>query len=329
MVGRHDSTRALRVVAGVLGACAVLFVLPLGDDPDLALDTARRSTTKPAAANAIADAVRPLGEYFAAPDRDEIVLRLDQTALPAPVPDATVEALVEALRDDGIPHNGLAAFAELCAAPNGAIAALTAALGSADVQQRGFAAAILRERCAAGRALVSDELCAASVDDLRSGHDSFLVGTSGYPRARSALVLLCGHGQQAAPWLRRALDSGDSGQRALAAFALAPHANDVDAARIVRVLAPHLADNEQPGDALFAGHGLFRLGHRGLAALRDWRPFVDAQAASLIDLVVLDVVTPPRSKAELRARGSLHRVTSVYHDPVFEFDHERSALPRE
>jgi hypothetical protein len=309
--------------------CGLLVVWCSRDDGVVALaatGSAAAAPTDPpvatARARSLADTVGPV----VATERTEVP---DAVELPAPVDSDTIAALVEALRDDDIPGNGLAAFAELCRQPPGAVAALDAALQSFDRQQRGFAAAILRVRCEDGLARPGDGLLAASVDDLGPDSDRFLCGSRGWPRVRSALRLLCDHGERAAPWLRRALDSVDDGQRQLAAFALAPHANDVDAARIVRVLAPHLADNEIGGDALFAGHGLYRLGRRGLPALREWRPFTDGQAVALIDLVTLDLATPPRTRAELRARSRMHGVTSVYHDPVVEFDFERSSLPRE
>lgn len=54
----------------------------------------------------------------------------------------------------------------------------------------------------------------------------------------------------------------------------------------------------------------------------------DAQARRLLDLIELDLVRPPRNQTELRTRTrELSSITTLYHDPVLQFDAFRSRVP--
>jgi hypothetical protein len=62
--------------------------------------------------------------------------------------------------------------------------------------------------------------------------------------------------------------------------------------------------------------------------VRGWRGALDAQGRAVLDLVDLDVRSPPRDPKTLRERKSRHQITSLYHDPVVEYDLWRSSVPR-
>ena len=48
----------------------------------------------------------------------------------------------------------------------------------------------------------------------------------------------------------------------------------------------------------------------------------------LARLIQQDVATPPRNEIERRVRGRRAKVSSVYLDPVFDYDITRSVVPR-
>jgi hypothetical protein len=114
------------------------------------------------------------------------------------------------------------------------------------------------------------------------------------------------HPANAQPALRRALWGGERQPRFLAAFLLGRAVSTADAVAIQTELVPHLEDNATSGDALLAAHALYRLGHASRDALAAWRPSVDRQARSLIELILLDLDRPPRTREELVARSRLH-----------------------
>jgi hypothetical protein len=312
-------------VAAVFACGVVLSLLPRGE-VTLALAAADPGV----APSRVAEAT--VAEVGADPRvaASEVPERIDVDALAAALPIASggVDRLVAALHDDDIRGNGRDAFFLVCDLPPGDVPALAAVLHSRDAQQRGYARAILRVRCTRGAALPSPALLAATIEDLRPLDDRWLIDTHVWPVRKHSLLFLCEHGNAALPGLRQALDSQDVQQRTFAAFVLATLGDDASAARVVRVLVAHLADNEIGGDALFASHALFRLGRSGLASIHEWRPYVDEQARSLLDLVVLDLQAPPRTRFDLEDRRGRHRVTGIYHDPVVEYDLHRSPLPR-
>jgi hypothetical protein len=326
MGGRRDVWADLRMLAvvTVLACGFVLAWLPHGELPvalvadDAAVPQSHAEVTLPRELVATADAPRAEADC------------VDVASPPASMPLApgAVDELVGALHDDDIRGNGRAAFYALCDQPRGALPALVAAMHSRDGQQRTFARSILRVRCDRRACVPTPELLAATIDDLRPMRDSFLLDTHVWPVRKHSLLFLCAHGAAALPALRQALDSQDLQQRTLAAFALATLGDDTSAPRVVQVLVGQLADNETGGDALFASHALYRLGRSGLSSIGEWRPYVDEQARSRLDLVVLDLQSPPRTRRDLEARQGRHRITGLYHDPVVEYDLHRSGLPR-
>jgi hypothetical protein len=245
------------------------------------------------------------------------------------LPPERVLALVEDLRDDHIAGNAGAAMIRLASA-RGAARALEPALESFDVQHRHLAARVLRQRCDQHGEEPSSRLLDVSVEALAHRLEMQLRErrlTVDWDPSADATRFLATRVVSARPALRRALDSGDDQQRFLAAFLLSEHADEADVAAISRELLPRLAHNDVRGDAVMAAHGLYLLGHRALPAMRWWKSYVDEQARSLLELIELDLTTPPRSRADIRARARLQQVTRIYHDPAIEFDVLRSRVP--
>ena len=269
-------------------------------------------------------------------------LALVRTALPAPIDAdsargascdetsesdeamsiADVQSCVEDLRDDDIRGNATAAMTRLRRLDRSMIPVLERALTSQDLQQRHLVAEVLYGLDArASQALVDVSVQALGRDVTRA------VSASGLPSpAVSATRYLATHTDAARSALRFGLGSQDSQQRFLCAFLLAQGGHALDTDIVCRELIEHLADNHIGGDALMASHGLYRLGEHGQAALRAWRPYVDEQARTLLDLIELDWRAPPRDRAELAARSKLQRVTTVYHDPALHYDVRRSPV---
>jgi hypothetical protein len=202
-------------------------------------------------------------------------------------------------------------------------AALGEALLSRDRQQRHLAAVLLRD----DDAHPTPELCTVSVEALDREVSRALVATLWHEGVAGAARYLARHAPAALTALRYGLGSTDAQQRFLCAFLLTGAGERADAGLIARELIAHLGDNEIAGDAMMAAHGLYRLARSAPVALQSWLPHVDGQARSLLELVALDLEAPPRDRRELVARRRLHRVTDVYHDPVLEFDIERSRVP--
>jgi hypothetical protein len=316
---------------GLLGMAAVLtVVLPLcsrvGVEPLRAAEP--DPTAPPAASEEIVAAAAPAE---AEPVREQVVFTEgardpDEPAagsLPAPPPSAAgLRSLVGALGADDIPRNATHAVGELLRAGAAAVPALQDALHSRDPQQRLLAAAILRMTGAEA----TPALCEVLVESLGAAADDHAARTLAMSPAVGAARWLAEHAAAARPALQVGLASGDDRQRFLSAFLLALGGQPDDSGAVTKELVDHLADNWIEGDALMAAHALYRLGARGLPALRAWRPWLDEQARQLVDLIELDLLDPPRDHDQLRARARRHAVTTVYHDPVLHFDLHRSRV---
>lgn len=246
------------------------------------------------------------------------------------VDEPQIAAWVRDLRDDDVAWNAELALGHLVALPPGPVPALERALASLDVQQRHLAALALRRRCAGRGAAPSPHVLAVTVEALAGGTVEQLavrgLCRNWSPIAECTRWLAPRAGAAREP-LRRGLAGGDEQQRFLCGWLLGQSGDTESAAGICRELLPHLADNQIQGDALMAAHGIYRVGTAVLPTLRWWRPYVDAQARALIDLIVLDLEQPPRRHADLVARGRGLRVTGLYHDPALEFDVDRSPVP--
>lgn len=231
-------------------------------------------------------------------------------------------ALIRDLAHDHVRGNAGAAMRRLRRAE--AAPLLREALGSNDLQQRQLAAfTLIRIEAAPSRRLAT-----VLVESLRPEVERELGAALGYSSAVAATRYLYHHPKGARPALRRALWSADPQPRFLAAFLLGCDGSTDDIARITRELVGHLAHNRTGGDAMMAAHALYRLGHRVTPVLLGWRPHVDRQARQLIDLILLDLESPPRTRAELEARKRMHSVSGIYFDPVVQYDVTWSAVAK-
>lgn len=249
----------------------------------------------------------------------------------APVSDVEVFRLVEDLRDDHVAKNAERAIPRLVCLPAGSVHALETALVSFDVQQRHLAARVLRRRAEQYGDGSSQQLLEVTVEGLGAGLAEQLALRQlcmAWDPPADCTRFLAGRAPMAVEPLRRAVAYGDAQQRFLAAWLLAAAGEERDAAAICRELLPHLAHNDVQGDAVMAANGLLRLGDAALPTLRAWRPWVDEQARSLIDLIERDVSEPPVTLDMLAERGRMHRVTHVYQDPAVQFDLTRSRVPQ-
>lgn len=233
---------------------------------------------------------------------------------------AEVLKWVEDLRDDDVPWNATEAWARLCNAEDAVDPFLRPALRSADVQQRQYAAQILVRRGAPAW----PELVDGAVELLRS--DSILNPWTVHDRD-SAVAWLEPRVKPASYALRNALYSDDSLQRFLSAFVLARTATPIDRHVVFGLLLERLGDNDIRSDATMAVHGLYRLGPAVLGPVRTAMRDADPQALSLLRLVELDLMQPPRGVADIVQRKRMHSVTALYHDPAVEYELGRPVLP--
>lgn len=227
---------------------------------------------------------------------------------------------VQDLATDDIRGNALEALGELYCAD--AVPVLIEALDSQDMQQRQFAASLLRDLGAPPSAALGR----VTVEALDPAVSQALYRTLLHSVSDDAVRYLYHHRGLAIAELRRALWSQDDGVRFQAAFLLACNQDRPFLTTVVRELIDHLCDNQQSGDALMACHALHLLGQAAQPALVSWRHHPDPQAAQLIELLLLDLEHPPRTAEELRQRRAMHDVTCMYHDPAVEFDVDRSYL---
>lgn len=246
-------------------------------------------------------------------------LREPATAVPNALREHFAPA-IRALANDHIRGNAVQALRDLH--DPAAVPLLREALAAPDRQQRQLAALVLRN--------LADRPCArlaeVSVEALRGDVARELASTLAGSVSVHAARWLYRHRDGSAAVLRSALCVGDESQRFLAAFLLGAAGETADVGVVVRELVGHLGDNQTDGDALMAAHALFHLGPSVAPLLHYWRPGLDAQGQQLIDLVLLDLRDPPRSRAQLVARSALQGVTGVYHDPAVEFDIDRSSV---
>lgn len=286
------------------------------------LDSGLQPTTAPAeefaARIAVVDAdAEPLLRILRA---DAATMAEVEVGVPTPEQRRQYAHKIRDLASDDIPGNATAALRELFdvdAAP-----LLNEALTSLDLQQRQLAAHVLRRVAARP----TQQLVTVNVEALHSQIDRELQQTLWSSTSADAVRYLYHRRDGTRPALRRALWSADAQQRFLAAFLLACDGDTENTAVLVRELIAHLQHNEVGGDALMAAHALHHLGKEVVPFLQMWRPSVDEQGRQLIDLVLLDLREPPRTREQLRSRRGMHAVTSIYCDPVLEFDVNRSPV---
>jgi len=323
--GAQAERRAfVAAVAVTFGAAVSMMLLAPAGDVQGAL-RAPASGERPAAL-APADAAAPVPAL-----RSRADLEPERVWMSATQPDARVPEWVADLRDDDIPHSARLAIRALVGCAPGDLPELEQALGSHDLQLRHFAGVVLRCRVRDGRAAASARLLEVSVEALRSDTSERVPGirsTITVHLAPLAARFLASHAAAAQRWLEQALFGNDAQQRFLCAYLLAQAGLDRHLEPIFFELLEHLNDNKIGGDGLMAAHGLFRLGTRVSPMLEAHWSKLDEQGRRLARLVQLDAARPPRNELERRVRGRRAKVSSVYLDPVFDYDIHRSVVPR-
>jgi hypothetical protein len=318
------------VVVAAIGSCLTLALILLGSDaPAIALSLT--PSQEP-----ILRRADPLTSAFTVDEHEHRVListvdpylpdpePLAETELPEQL-QSRIEALITDLEDDDVAWNAMEAQGELRDLGVTASPFLERALDSSDEQQRCLAASMLQSLAAPE---VSDRLLRVSVEALSTRSQMAYFGSQDL-RLQSFLFLLR-HGELARRPLQEALYNGDRQQRFFCAFLLAKTGCRDPFWVIAETLAPHLSHNNFMGDGMMAAHGLYCLGPGVLTILERSRIGADEQASRLLKLIELDLLWPPRSRNELRARGQrlgMGHITSLYHDPVLEYDPSRSYLP--
>jgi hypothetical protein len=227
-----------------------------------------------------------------------------------------IERWIEDLRDDDVWGNATAALQGLKAAGEAAVPGLERALWSADAQQRVYAAHALAKL---GRP-VNDPILAELADGI-ARHDI---------DRKNALATLIAVGPRAIPYLRPLLGSPHYATRFHAAYALARVGDPLHARSIAWQMIQHLGDNDTTSDASFAAQALYHIGAPAVSLLEQSHVSLDAQGRALVELILLDMREPPRTSADFARRQlkqQRHKISSLYADPVVEFDFERSGLP--
>lgn len=247
---------------------------------------------------------------------------------PAPhtVDASAIARWIRDLADDDVAGNALTAIDALLDTGADAQPALNEALWSYDRQQRQLAAWILRQRDAPPSARLIDVTVEGLQDDGLP-YD----GSSGrlcpwVKNAKDGLLYLLAHADASRPAVVIALGAADQQQRVLCAYLAGRFGCAEYARQICAELLPHLRDNEIGGDALFAAHGLIGLGGAALSQIVDARNAATGQERELLELLVLDLYHPPTTRRELLERRGRHSVTTLYHDPLIEYDPALSYL---
>lgn len=215
------------------------------------------------------------------------------------------------------------------------IAELQAALDSSDWQQRQMASGLLwrllqpEDRRVQrpdiptwryeSQGEVTQRLLEVTIEGLR--HDALPISEDGefynfVFNAGYGVRNLARHAVQARPLLEAGLDSDDRQQRLLCAMVLGLGGVAGSAALAAPILLPHLRDNDTPEDAKWAVHALYGFGEAVLPMLREALPDADRQQSELIELLILDVTSPPTSRKELEARAALNSIATSVLDPA-------------
>lgn len=233
-----------------------------------------------------------------------------------PVTETRIRELVEDLRDDDVRFNAGSAVYALQRIGTPAVPHLIPALQSGDYQFRQFAAHVLRRIDPAN---TDEQLLRVSVEALQD--DEYPYGktqTTFVKNAYSATMYLINHAATAEPLLDVALGSPDHQQRFLAAYILGMGGRAATIERAAPILIAHLRDNSIRGDAILATAALYRFGLAVMPTLQDALADADPQQEEMLGLLMVDLLNPPRTKADLVARKSLQSITTVVYDPAIE-----------
>jgi len=215
---------------------------------------------------------------------DALLLESDAGTLD-PVIRVRLQKLIKDLQSDDIVFNAHSALYELYEVGCDAVPMLEQALYGHDYQGVQLAASALRGICP--DYIPTDKLLEVTLELLR--REPYDAGqywslftpseafwyiseqTNIYPRVRNRLF--------------ENLGSSDRQERLLSALLLAERGEYQAAAQLVRILAPHLADNDMKSDGAAAAHALYQLGPSVLAYLEPYRTSADVQQAEMAALI--------------------------------------------
>jgi len=240
--------------------------------------------------------------------------------------EARISRLIDDLRDDDIKWNAQDAIDELSKIGMPAVPALEAALDSPDWQLRQMAAFILRDdwryRSSFKEYQPSTRLLEVCVEGLR--HDDLpWEGRSWRPytitwvsNAKMGVPYLIKHAKAAELFLVKALKSEDVQQRFLVAVVLGMAGRTASLEQTVRILLPHLQNNNISDDARMATPALYHLGKAVLPYLMEALPSADDQQEQLIRLIWLDLIEPAVTKEEKVKRSHFNTITQNCIDPA-------------
>lgn len=231
----------------------------------------------------------------------------------------TLSEIISDLRSDDVRWNAVLALNDLIwhRGPE-KVPLLEEALDSDDWQQRQLAAEALR--------LVrdhhpSERLCEVTVEGLKDDDLPGLYDPKGCVfafNAASGVRYLLAHARSGTPYLEAALDSDDPQQRYLSAYVLGATGRYEQVEKIVKILIPHLKNDNVFENACMAAYALCHLGKPALAYLRPHVNAPDEQQRSAVKLIVKDIESPPETRADLVSRKRLHNLSSSIYDPAVQ-----------
>ncbi len=220
-----------------------------------------------------------------------------------------IASLILDLKSDDTWSNATWAITTLLRLGKKAIPALEEALDSDDIQQRHFAAHVLRKTCDKNP---SPRLLAVTVEGL--SHDEVPDDPGSLPYVYNALEgvdFLLTHTDGAKADLVKALAAYDGQQRFLAAYIVGMSRKPWRVRHVCSLLIEHLEDNDVPNDASLACSALFRIGDAALPLLRRHLHSDDKQQRELVGLLIDDIQSPPRLQGHLKTAGY-----NVIYDPL-------------
>ena len=217
---------------------------------------------------------------------DAIMMRHGEAELPSEIR-ATVLRLIRDLRDDNVRGNAHSALDALISMGCEIIPLLEDALYVNDYQGRQLAAQILRGfRCL--DYVPSDRLLEVTLELLgmneydRDEYWSLFSPTGAFEYLHA--LDEDAYARVRAPLIQN-LSRANRPLRLLSAALLAERGESEWTASLVRILAPHLADNDIRTDGGVAAHALYKLGPSVLPYLQPYRQSSDQQQAELADLI--------------------------------------------
>ena len=198
---------------------------------------------------------------------------------------AMIRNHIRNLRHDDVPNNAHHAYRALMDLGCESTPFLEVALYDADFQCRHAAAQLLRMRFNCPDRPVSDRLIEVTFEALDQDHDEhklaefiwlgggyqMLLDTGVYTRVRSRVL--------------NNLTSTEGRVRLYSSLLAGNQGEPTYIPQLVRIMAPHLADNDLHGDAAVCAHAIHQLGPAALPYLQPYRNSTDKQQAELAELI--------------------------------------------